>query len=164
MKEQAEESEYTTEYFENDIYAGFEARKHINDLTKDFSLTEAFGDEYVKDKENSGIVTKKSFFKTEISQNVDIDLTSMEDVASVVELNYKVKLPMKAKTNNASVVEDGGRTLTWNLKGGEINKVEFKAVGLNYTILIGIAVLVVLVIAGVVFFVTKFLKNKKVTE
>ena len=163
MKEQAEKSEYQTEYYEDDEISGFKASKHLNDLSKEFSLSEAFGEEYVADKDNNGIVTNKSLFKTVVSQDVEIDLTSMADVASAVKLKYTVKLPVAAKTNNATEVTNGNKTLTWDLVGGELNTVEFTASGYNYSTIILFAICLLVLIACIVYLIV-FLKNKKETK
>ena len=95
MQEQAEESDYTTEYYEDDEIAGFKATKHIENLEKDFSLQEAFGEQYVKDNENNKIIVKSSIFSTKVSQKGEIDLSSMDDnMKDIVKLKYTVKLPV----------------------------------------------------------------------
>ena len=127
MKEQAEESAYTVETYEDENIAGFKANKHIEDLSKDFSLQEAFGEEYVKDTKENGIKIEESLFFTTYSQNAQLDLTTLDEEEQGITMTYQVKLPVKAKTNNASEVLDNGKTLKWNLTGGEINKIEFVA-------------------------------------
>ena len=164
MKEQAEENNYTTEYYEDDEMAGFKASKHLNDLSKEFSLKEAFGEEYVKEDENSnnGIIIKNNFLKTKISQNAEIDLTEMKDVASMVKMKYTVKLPVESNYNNATESSKNGKELTWNLVGGEINKIEYTAVGINVLPIILIIVLVV--VAAVVCYLLIFRKKDKKEE
>ncbi len=160
MKEQAEESKYTVETYEDDEIAGFKAQKHVDDLSSEMSMQEAFGEEYVKDKEGNGINIKKSLFTREYSQNVQIDLTSLSDLGDSVKMTYKVTLPAKSKTNNATEVK--GKELTWKLKAGEVNQIEFTAIGINILPII-IIVLVILIVAGaVITFV--ILKKKKGTK
>lgn len=160
MKEQATESNYTVETYEDDEIAGFKAQKHVDDLSSEMSMQEAFGEEYVKEKEGNGINIKKSLFTREYSQNVQIDLTSLSELGDSVKMTYRVTLPAKSKTNNATEVN--GKELTWNLKAGEVNQIEFTATGINILPII-IIVLVVLVVAGaVITFV--ILKKKKGTK
>lgn len=159
MREQAEESGYTVELYENDEISGFKANKHIEDLSKDFSLEEAFGKEYVKDTENNKINIEKSFLTTKYSQNTELDLKSLSDTN--VEMTYKIKLPTKVKTSNANDVSENGRELTWNLVGGESYKIEFMAEQINILPIVGIAV-VIIAIVGVIIFI--FLKKKHVTK
>lgn len=160
MKEQAEESNYTVEAYEDDEIAGFKAKKHVDDLSSEMSMQEAFGEEYVKNKEGNGINIKKTLFTREYSQNVQIDLTSLSELGNTVKMTYKVILPVKPKTNNATEVN--GKELTWNLKAGEVNQIEFTATGTNVLPII-IIVLVVLVVAGaIIAFI--ILKKKKGTK
>ena len=134
-------------------------------MSKDFSLQEAFDEKYVKDSEGNEIKIKKNLYKTLISQSAEIDLSSMEDIASMVQMKYTVKLPVKVKDNNANEISKDGKQLTWNLKGGAVNKIDFTASGINVlavlvTILIGL-----LVVAAVVYvYVFIILKKKKVTK
>lgn len=163
MKEQAEENSYTVEAYENDAISGFKASKHIEDLTKDFSLQEAFGEEYVKDKENNGIKIEKGLFVTKYSQNAEIDLTSMGDLSGNVKMTYKVKLPAKAKTNNATEVSKNSKELKWELTAGEINKVEFVAQGINVLAIIITIIIIAVVVTGIIVLLI-FLKKKHATK
>lgn len=159
MREQAEESGYNVELYENDEISGFKANKHIEDLSKDFSLEEAFGKEYVKDTENNKINIEKSFLTTKYSQNAELDLKSLSDTN--VEMTYKIKLPTKVKTSNANDVSENGRELTWNLVGGESYKIEFMAEQINILPIVGIAVVIIAVVTVIIFVI---LKKKHVTK
>lgn len=159
MKEQAEESSYTVETYEDEKIAGFKANKHISDLNKDFSLQEAFGEEYVKDTENNGINIEKSLFVTKYFQNAELDLTSLKEEQQIT-MTYQVKLPGKVKTNNANEVLNNGKTLKWTLVGGKINKVEFESVKINILPIL-IIVVVIAVVVVVVFILLKKKCNKK---
>ncbi len=161
MKEQAEESEYQVEAYEDEDISGFKAYKHIEDLTKDFSLQEAFGEEYVKDSENNGIKIEKGLFVTKYSQNAEIDLTNLNEEEQNVTMTYQIGLPAKAKINNATETLDKGKTLKWNLTGGEINKIEFVAQEINILLLIIIVILVIVVVAIVIFII---LRKKHATK
>ncbi len=163
MKEQAEENAYVVEAYENDEISGFKASKHIEDLSKDFSLQEAFGEEYVKDTENNGIKIEKGLFITKYSQNAEIDLTSMKDLSGNVDMTYKVKLPAKAKTNNATEVSKNSKELTWKLTAGEINNVEFVAQEMNVLAIIITVIIIAAVVAGIVILFI-VLKKKHATK
>lgn len=163
MKKQAEDNNYKTEHYEDDQIEGFKATKHVKDLTKEFSLQEAFGKTYVQDEENNGIKVNKGFFKTQISQNAKIDLSTMEDAASMVQMTYTVKLPMKAKVNNATEVSKNNKILTWKLVGGEENSIEFTAKKINLVPIICIIIFLALIVATIVYFVI-FSKKKKETK
>lgn len=159
MKEQAEESEYTVEAYEDDEVSGFIAKKHIEDLSTQMSMQEAFGEEYVKDKEGNGINIKKGMFTTEYSQNAQIDLTGLSELGNSVKMTYKVNLPAKAKTSNATEVN--GKKLTWSLKAGEVNKIEFTATKINILPIIIVSILLIAVAAVATLFI---LKKKKGTK
>ena len=143
MKEKAEESEYIVEKYEDDEIAGFKANKHIDDLSKEMSMQEAFGEEYVKDTEENGINVERGLFTTKYSQNAEIDLTNMEELGETIKMTYKVKLPVNVKESNAA--EQNKKELKWNLVSGEVNKIEFVAVGFN-TLAITIVIVVLLVV------------------
>ena len=161
MKEQAEESEYQVEAYEDENIAGFKANKHIEDLSTEFSLQEAFGEEYVKDTENNGIKIEKGLFVTKYSQVAELDLTTLSEDEQGITMTYQVKLPAKATNNNASEVLDNGKTLKWNLTGGEINKIEFVAQEINILPIAIIAIVVIAVVALIIFIV---LKKKHATK
>ena len=171
MQQNAELSDYTVETYSNDEVEGFKATKHVTDLSQ-ISLEEAFGSEYVSDSEENQIKVEKKGSKTVYSQKADIDLTSMdESMASMVTMKYTIKLPEKAGNNNASEVSKDGKTLIWNLKAGEINKIEFEAtesgamdkiiriVVIALVSLVGVAVVVTVIIV-----IVKKVKNKNNNE
>lgn len=159
MKEQAEESEYIVEPYEDDEVSGFIAKKHIEDLSTQMSMQEAFGEEYVKDKEGNGINIEKSIFVTRYTQNAQIDLTSISDFGNSIKMTYKVKLPVKAKTNNATEVNN--KELIWSLNAGEVNEIEFTATKINILPIIIIVVILLIVVAVATLFI---LKKKKGTK
>lgn len=159
MKEQAEDGGYTVELYENDEISGFKANKYVENLSKDFSLEEAFGEEYVKDTENNKINIENNFWTTKYLQNTELDLTNLSDTN--IEMTYKIKLPTKVKTSNASVVLENEKELTWNLKSGEINKVEFVAEEINALPIIIIVVVAIAIVAVVIIII---LKKKHATK
>lgn len=157
MREQAEESSYNVEVYEDEEIAGFKANKHVNDLSKEMSMQKEFGEEWIKDAEGNGINVEKGLFTIKYSQKAEIDLSNLEDFADSIKITYKVKLPAKAKTNNAT--ETKGKELKWDLKVGEVNNIEFYATGVNLLAVIITLVIIVLVVAGV--FATVFILKKK---
>ena len=160
MREQAEESGYTVELYENDDISGFKANKYVKNLTEDFSLEEAFGEEYVQDTENNKINIENNFWTTTYSQNTELDLTNLS--STDVEMTYKIKLPTKVKTSNASEVSEDGKVLKWNLTGGELNKIEFVAEEINILPIIIIAVVAIIIIVVAIVFI--ILKKKHATK
>lgn len=163
MKENAEESEYEIEVYSDDKIEGFKAKKHIENLSE-ISMEDAFGSENVKDSEENQIKIEKKAFKTVYSQKANIDLSAMdESTASMVTMKYVIKLPVKVGDNNASEVSEDGKTLTWNLKAGEVNEINFKASGNSSVmmIILIIAVVVIVAIALILIFSKKSQKNSK---
>ena len=88
-----------------------------------------------------------------------MDLTNLSDTN--IEMAYKIKLPTKTKTNNATEVSENGKELTWNLKSGEINRVDFVAEEIK---VLPIITIVILVLAAIVIAVYLILKKKHVTK
>lgn len=161
MKEQAEESEYQVEAYEDENIAGFKANKHIENLNEEFSLQEAFGEEYVKDTENNGIKIEKGLFFTKYSQVAELDLTTLSEEEQGITMTYQVKLPAKAANSNATEVIDNGKTLKWTLIGGELNTIEFVAEEINILPIMVIAIVVILAVALIIFII---LKKKHATK
>lgn len=163
MEEEAGKDGYTVEKYSDDKLEGIKASKHFNSASE-LSMAELFEDE-VKGK-NEGIKVEKKGNKTVFSQNDEVDLTSSEsEYASMVTFKYIVNLPVKAESNNATEVSKDGKTLTWELKFGEVNKIEFKAGSSNSTlkvVLIVVAAVAILCVIAVVL--TKVLKKDKNNE
>lgn len=163
MRESAEKDGFTVENYSDDEIEGIKATKHITDLSE-ISLEKLFGEEYVSEKEGSKITVKKSGSKTTFSQNAEIDLSEMAGMESYVTMKYTINLPVAAKTNNANKVSNDGKTLTWELKAGEVNKIQFEAVSGGMSTVLKIALIVVgiaIILCVITIFVVKFIKNTK---
>lgn len=161
FREQAEESNYKVEAYEDDAIAGFRASKHIEDLNTEFSLQEAFGEEYVKDTEENGIKIKKGLFTTKYSQTAELDLSTISaDERNYVTMTYQVKLPTKVKYTNANEVLDNNKTLKWNLTAGEVNRIEFTAKSVNVLPIILVVAVIIAIAVVVVIFNKKHTTNK----
>ena len=159
MEEQSEENGFKIEAYSDEKSDGFRATKHIDNVA-DVSLQEAFGEENVKDSDANKIKIEKKGSKTVFSQNAEIDLSEMdESYASMLEMKYTVKLPVKADKNNAQEVSKDGKTLTWTLKAGEVNKVEFTATKGSNNLVIILAVVAALVVLGIVCVAVKGAKK-----
>lgn len=165
MKENAETSDFKVEIFSNDEIEGFKATKHITDLSQ-ISLEEAFGEENVKDSEENQIKVEKKWQKTIYTQKADIDLTSMDEMtASMIKMKYTINLPTKVGNNNASEVSEDGKTLTWNLKAGEVNKIEFEAtesgiMDVKTVVIVIIALALISIVVVIVILIVKKQKKK----
>ena len=161
MKEQAEESDYKVETYEDENISGFKASKHIKDLNKDFSLEEAFGEEYVKDTEKNGIKIEKGIFVTKYSQVAELNLTTLNEEEQGITMIYKVKLPTKVTNSNSTEILDNGKTLKWILIGGEVNNIEFTAEEINILPIALIVAVIIIVVALIIFII---LKKKHATK
>ena len=120
------------------------------DFTTLFNDKEKFNDSKIFTKKGSVYKADFVFDFTQDGKDVSDEYKSYQ---AMFDLKYTVKLPNKAKKHNASKVSDNGKTLTWNLKYGKKNKVEYQfEFGSSKTIiLIIVAVIAVIaIIAGVV--------------
>lgn len=160
MKNNAEKSNYEIEIYSDDKIEGFKAKKHLEDVSK-ASLAEAFGTYYITDKEENQIKVEKNGIKVKYSQNAKIDLSNIE--SSKIAMKYTVKIPAKVGKNNADEVSKDEKTLTWNLKAGEINEINFEATSNNIGIVIAIlaTILVIIVTVIVIIIVLKKVKKEK---
>jgi len=163
MKEEVEDSEYTIETYNTDTEVGFKATKHIENVTTDLSLEEAFGEIYITDSEENAMKIEKKSGKTKYSQNARLDLTSMEDMSYFgITMKYSITLPVKvnAEDTNGTVSEDG-KTITWKLKTGEVNEISFEATSGNVLIWIICGIVAGGAVIAVVVVVIKKKKTNK---
>lgn len=166
MKKEAEENGYTIEDYEDETTFGFKALKHVNNIQEEFDL-----DNITEDGEESNkIMYEKTVLKTKYSQDAKVDLTNMfEDnnamlkaIVSQMKISYRITLPYKAGSNNATTVSEDGKTLEWTLKAGEVNEVKFEATkDYGMYALAGLA-LVLVIVAAVAVMLSK--KAKKTAE
>lgn len=165
MEQKAIDNGYTTEPYEDDEIKGFKATKHVANISKDMSMEENFGEEYIKDNGENRINIDKGIFKTIYSQNATIDLTSMSDMGNIIAIKYIINLPEKVTQSNATEVLNGGKTLSWDLKAGTTNLVQFNSEksGLSVLTIIIIAVIVVIIALAVIVVICKK-KNEKNKE
>lgn len=105
--------------------------ENIDDITKDKEIVvdfnETFGDE--DNFDDSQIFYKKgnnyvANFVFDFSEEGDD--TDYSEYQSMFDLQYKIKLPKKVVSSNATYVSDDGKELTWDLKYGVKNKVNFQ--------------------------------------
>lgn len=174
MEESSNEDGYTIEKYEDEEIAGFKANKHFDDAAE-ISLVEVFGEENVTESEGGRIKIENNGSSTVFSQNAEIDLSKMDETtASMMAVKYTIKLPVKATSNNATTVSEDGKSLTWELKAGELNKIEFEATkgsnglldlangkGLNLVLICGIALVVIIVVVVVIALVKKGKTSKE---
>lgn len=155
MKEEAEKEGFTVEQFEDENTYGFKASKVVENIQEEFSVENTIGE---SDSESDDrILYEKSLLKTKYSQNAKMDLTfdegsstqetaMMNTIMGQMKISYKIVLPFKVGENNATTVSEDGKVLTWELKSGKENTIQFVAQE-DYTMMAlgGLVVLVVLI-------------------
>jgi len=164
--------DYKYEDKEGNKYEGVKISKtfdSIDDITKDDEKTIDFNALFQdKDKfddsqffSKKGSVYKANFVFDFTQDGQDVS-EQYKDYAKMFDMTYEIKLPKKAKSNNATKESDDGKTLTWNLTYGKKNTIEYEfELGSKKTIFIIAGVVVaVAVIACVLVVVLK----KKPTE
>ena len=147
--------------------------KNIDDISKEkekkidfvnFFNEEGFDDSQIFSKSKD--VYKATFvFDFTSEEEGDMDYSQYD---SYFDLEYKITLPHKAISSNATKVSDDGKTLTWDLKYGKVNNVnfEFSFEGESSSLLLFIvfAVAGIVVVGFVIFFIVKSKnKDKKIT-
>lgn len=169
MEEEAKQNGYTVEKYEDDNTYGFKATKHVNNIQEEFDVNNEAGS---NDEEDGKIMYEKTLLKTKFSQSSKVDLIDIgaddEDAAmlkavmSQMKISYKITLPFRVGSNNATTVSEDGKTLEWVLKVGEVNEVKFEAAqDYGMYALLGLAVVLVIV-ASVSVILSK--KAKKTSE
>jgi len=172
-KEQKDKIKVKAEKVTRGDYFGYEITKDVDSIL-DLSLEDLSNDSaqiksYNKDK-NYVSVVEKNIFKKVYRINADIDLTRMKneaafssldkETASMFKYDTHIKLPVKAKSNNATSVDEKTNTYTWSVKFFQSNPIKLEWVIYN-EVSIGITVLLLLAaIIGLVKLVGK--KAKKI--
>ena len=63
---------------------------------------------------------------TETDSDINNSMNEMINNMASITYNYEITLPTKPISNNATKVSNDGKTLTWDLKANDKNKVEFE--------------------------------------
>ena len=151
--------------------------KSIDDITKETEKTidvnkvlgdkDSFDDSQFFSKKGNVYKASLLFDFTEDDKEAEgMNIGSMSDS---FELKYTIKLPAKAKTNNATEVSEDGKTLTWKFKYGEKNMVEYSfalnnglfGLDSNMVMYIGIGIGALLVVVVLVMVFSKKKKGNK---
>ena len=171
MEEQAKQNGYTIEKYEDDNTYGFKATKHANNIQEEFDLNDEAGS---NNAETSKIMYEKTLLKTRYYQDSKVDLTDilsdneeaamLKAVMSQMKVSYRITLPFRVGSNNATIVSEDGKTIEWTLKVGEVNEIKFEA-SQDYGMyaLLGLAVVLVIV-AVVSVFLFSYLVYKTLTQ
>ncbi|MBQ7136863.1 MAG: hypothetical protein IJO43_02665 [Bacilli bacterium] len=142
--------------------------KNIDDITKDKKIIVDFNEKFGEEEnfDDSQIFYKKgnnyvaNFVFDFSEEGDDTDYSAYQDM---FDLQYKIKLPHKSVSNNATSVSKDGKELTWDLKYGEKNEVnfEFSMSGSNTTLIIILIACGVIVGGGTVALLINNSKKKK---
>lgn len=169
MEEQAEQNGYTIEKYEDDNTYGFKATKHANNIQEEFDLNDEAGS---NNEETSKIMYEKTLLKTKYYQDSKVDLTDilsdneeaamLKAVMSQMKISYRITLPFRVGSNNATTVSEDGKTIEWTLKVGEVNEIKFEA-SQDYGMYALLGLAVVLVAVAVVSVILSK-KSKKTVE
>ncbi len=170
MEEQAKQNGYTIEKYEDDNTYGFKATKHVNNIQEEFDVNDEAGS---NNDEAGKIMYEKTLLKTRYYQDSKVDLTDilsdneeaamLKAVMSQMKVSYRITLPFRVGSNNATIVSEDGKTIEWTLKVGEVNEIKFEA-SQDYGMyaLLGLAVVLVIVAVVSVFLFKKAKKTEKV--
>ena len=163
--EELEKEGWVCENYKEDNYYGVICKKKDLDLE---NLAEQMGateeDTMIMDS-NDFKITKNGFVYSFDWEYAGSDEDEGSEYAKSIKdeggyMTFTLKVPVKAKSSNATTVSDGGRTLEWDLlalKPDEGIHAEF--VLINWPLIIGI-IIAVLIIIGVVIAIIVAANNK----
>lgn len=185
-----EKDGYTVKKYSKDNMTGFTVTKKIKNIDDISDTKDVKGDLSLKKSGSKLFTVKKGFFKNTYvaklkstdsssvsnqmnTNNSDDDNTTTDDndtssfdfgnyssAMSSMDMSFKITLPYKAISNNASKVSKDGKTLTWNLLEGK-DSIDFEFSLYNMTNIIIAIIIGIVVIAGVVVLIVVLTKKKK---
>jgi len=157
ITENAKAKGFTTETYKEAGYAGVIAKKHLANVDELASLNLLGNEEGLP-----GLKIEKGFFETKYVIDGDFDLSSMKantgsesdamsnSIIQQFDVKYVLSMPEAIGKNNATSVSADKKTLTWQLKPGENNKIQMEAAVKNTAnIAIVVGIIVVVLIGGV---------------
>lgn len=168
MRKQLEDEGWDYEVYHDDGYSGYKITKtnvNLNDLAKEMNS----GDDSKIDVDADKLKVEKHGFRYKVSWDVT-ESDGYEDSKEYGKnlstyggyAKFVVKLPYKPISSNAHKVSDDGKTLTWylfDLEQGEAVELEFSLV--NWPLIIGLLVGLIVVAAAVVVIIIIMRKKKK---
>lgn len=123
-----------TENTDEHKYSGVKIKKtfkSIDDVTKETEKTIDINDLFKEDTfDDSQLFSKKgnvykASFLFDFEEDGDVSTSEMSGYDSMFDMTYTITLPVKAKEHNATKVSEDGKTLTWTLKYGKKNNVNY---------------------------------------
>lgn len=172
IKTSLEKEGYKVSDFSDDKYKGITGKNHYTDLDKGISNLK-LSDKAVLSGNNSLKIDKGFFFnKYTIDTNIDMSsIASDKDITedekkfqdmfiNNISMDFIITMPVKAITNNASVISQDKKTYTWNLMPGKNNKISMtiKVPNINRIILTAVSAIVFIILLIII------IKNKNKKE
>ena len=94
----------------------------------------------------------------------EMDFSNMAGLAGNMDLSFKVDLPYKAISNNASSVDNDAKTLTWNLSATNASNIEFSFYLYNWNTILVLGGIVMATIILVVLLALALSKKSNVKQ
>lgn len=179
LKEKLTEKGYQIKSLQKGEQSGWIAEKKVDNIateppTEDFENMTPQGKSaaalpFIEDMNKGPLKVESQLFHILIHFKTDVDLKGMvtEDpfgqaFLKKMNLRLKMTLPIAAKDHNADEVSEDGKTLTWNLKPGEVNpiKIDVELPNPIGWILVIALVTVILLILFVIWVVKRSRKKK----
>lgn len=167
---------FIKEPYKEDSWNGYKLTKEyesIDDISTTDTITVELSD--LLDENNEDISyyfqKKESFFKTTYIANFTIDINANEDGSAneeingykdTVDLKYTVTLPNPSTKQNTTNISQDGRTLTWILEYGKVNKINYQFSMTNNRTYILISIIFIILVAFLTYFILK--SNNKTTK
>ncbi len=100
---------------------------------------------------------------TDTDTNPDMDLSDLQGMLGTMDLSFKVNLPYKAISSNATSTDNNNKNLSWNLTTDQVSTIDFvfELYNMNNIMYIGIGLVVLIIIVIIVIFIKKGKKNKE---
>ena len=148
-----------------------EEMSSLKEISKSYKLSKISGPDPVKidllkigeeDFDDSQYFQKTSsnLFGTTYKATFVFDVTDVEEGSN--DFAYSVTLPSKPIKHNADLVE--GKKLTWTIKDGEVNSIEYEFKVTNMMLVYGIIGVVILVGAGAAIAMSKKKKQPGINQ
>ena len=154
--------------YETEEMKGFEATTHMKNLeTAKWNSTAESKSVKTKNPDGKFVSVKRSFVKTVYTIDAEIDASkdtdnnpgsqrqmdslknSGADINNIFQVNYIVRTPVKADSNNATTADDTNFVYKWQMNFGEINPIKLQFTVYNTGNIIGAIVILLIIIAAV---------------
>ena len=160
--------------YETDEMKGFEAKLVIKNLDTDkWNITQESNAIKTNNLDKKFVSVKKDFFRTIYNIDAEFDITKSSenssdttaqldamkasgmDMSNFLQYKYTIRIPKKADLHNANHVDVNNNAYIWDIKFGEINKVQMKFTIYNVTNILIVLFVVFVSCLSVVYFKTR---------